>query len=304
MFNSVGIKAIAFSEHIPYNVVYAKWEQASMTIGIVLNESKAVDASALARMAGVFARGGARMISDALSLPALGAQACTRAELVERADVLIAFGGDGTLLRAARQAAAHGKGVLGVNLGRLGFLTEAELGELESAALAILRGDYAVEERMMLAAELPDGTRCHAVNDIAVTRNDTLSIVYTDIRINGESFDRYGGDGVLAASPTGSTAYSLSCGGPVISPRLACIALTPICPHSLRARPMVLGGDERVGIYASEFSGRARVDADGDLACTLEPGQGIEIMRSELKARFIRLRGHSFYSVLRAKLME
>ena len=275
-----------------------------MNVGVLINLSKAVDIPAVARMTEILSHGGANVFADAAFAQALSVQCISPEEMYAKSDVLIVFGGDGTLLSAARSCAPHGAAVLGINLGRLGFLTEAEVSDLNQIAEAILRGDYAVEDRMMLSAKLPGGTTFTAMNDVVVSRSESLSMIRCNVAIGGRHFDSYGADGVLAATPTGSTAYSLSCGGPVVNPRLDCIVFAPICPHSFRARPMVLSSDEVLTLGVNSVSKAARVDIDGIYAGSIAPGESVSVAKSPLQAKFVRLKEHSFYSVLRSKLME
>ncbi|MGI5898503.1 MAG: NAD(+)/NADH kinase [Christensenellales bacterium] len=275
-----------------------------MNVGILLNSSKAVDIPSLAEMTAILKDGGAHVLTDSETVCRICSEKVSSSRLYEQAELLIVFGGDGTLLSAAKCAAPHGAAVLGINLGRLGFLTEAEVSDLRQVACAILAGDYSVENRMMLTAAMPDGSRFTAMNDVVVSRNESLSIIRCDVSIDGRHFDSYGADGILAATPTGSTAYSLSCGGPAINPKLDCIVLSPICPHSFRARPMVLSPQEEVMLGVDFSSRSARVDIDGIYVGDIAPGEHVLVKKSGLSAKFARLRERSFYGVLRSKLME
>ena len=275
-----------------------------MVIGVLLNPTKAIDIPSVAEMVGILTVGSAHVVTDSETVAHLCADFVTSEEMYETSDLLIVFGGDGTLLSAARNAAPHGAAVLGINLGKLGFLTEAEVSDMKQVAKAVLGGEYAIEDRMMLCATMPDGSSFTAMNDVVVSRSESLNLIRCDVSINGVHFDSYGADGILAATPTGSTAYSLSCGGPAVNPRLDCIVLSPICPHSFRARPMVLSSDEEIMLGVSSSSKGARVDVDGIHAGLLAPGEHVLVKKSELIAKFVRLKERRFYSVLRMKLME
>ncbi len=168
-------------------------------------------------------------------------------------DIILVLGGDGTLLRAARQACKYGLPVLGINMGRLGFLTEIEVSDIDLALDSILAGDYYIEQRMMLKAELvrQGGGVCQliALNDIAIAKASFARIIHLKVFINDDFVGYYPADGVLVSSPTGSTAYSLSAGGPIINPAMECLLLTPICPHALNARAIVTDSKDKIRIW-------------------------------------------------------
>ena len=275
-----------------------------MKIGVLLNSTKVINIPAVAEMVGILTAGGAQVITDSQTLSHICAQFVPSEEMYETCELIIVFGGDGTLLGAARNAAPHGAAVLGINLGKLGFLTEAEVDNLAHVAHSVLSGEYTIEDRMMLSATMPGGACFTAMNDVVISRSESLNLIRCDVSIDGIPFDSYGADGILAATPTGSTAYSLSCGGPAVNPRLDCIVLSPICPHSFRARPMVLSSDEEIKLGVNSASKGARVDIDGLSAGLLAPGEHVLVKKSELIAKFVRLKERRFYSVLRMKLME
>ncbi len=277
-----------------------------MTAGLVLNSTKTVDHAAVSALAKTLADGGIRVITDSQALSGAFVEQASAKALYEQSDLLIVFGGDGTLLAAAGKAAGFSAALLGINIGRLGFLTSSEAAHPEDVARAVLDGAYTIEERMMLEAVMPDGRRFTALNDIVLSRRQTMSMIYCEVFIDGALFDSFGADGILAATPTGSTAYSLSCGGPVVNPALDCIVLSPISAHSFRARPMVLAPGEVVGlgVAAGAAAKGARVDADGVFAGFIEPGQHVLVQKSAHSAKFARFSGHNFYNVLRSKLIE
>jgi len=274
-----------------------------MNIGLFLNRSKSVDLYELSRMAEFFVQSGMGVYTDSESFAPKGVTRVSREELYAACDMLLVFGGDGTLLEAVRGAALRGTPVLGVSLGRLGFLTEVNESGLMDVAKAIAAGDYRVEERMMLACTFADET-FYAVNDVVISRAGSLSLMSCDVLVEGQLTDHFSGDGVILASPTGSTAYSLSAGGPVISPRLDCIVLSPICPHSLRSRPCVLSSAERVEIEICPPTKTARLDVDGQYAASLTPGQRVFVQKADITARFVRLKERSFYNLLYEKLSQ
>ncbi len=275
-----------------------------MVVGMLANRQIQIDPAVPLKMSQQLLQGGAQVLANWQMAGEPRVQAVEQQALLSGCDMIVVFGGDGTLLGAARGAAPSGTPVLGINFGRLGFLTEAEVRDCRAAADALLSGDYTIEERMMLRAAFPDGRTLDALNDVTVSRSGEMALLYLDMAVDGQRFDSYGADGVLVASPTGSTAYSLSCGGPVISPQLRCMVLCPICPHTLRARPVVLSPTETVQICVGSRSRQARVDLDGVHTGVLTSGQGVLVSQSPYRARFIRLNQRSFYALLREKLAQ
>ena len=220
--------------------------------------------------------------------------------------MLFVLGGDGTLLSALDYALPADIPMLGINLGRMGFLAEIEPADLEEDVAALLRGEYRLEERMTLRAEGLDEERYFALNEIIVTRVSTsVRMVSVEIEADGAMVDRISGDGVIIASATGSTAYSLSAGGPIVSPTLDCFVLTPICPHTMNARPVVLGSDARIHVRILDTGEAGRAVFDGKRSVPLAAdGPGITIVRSHRNARFVRIHNRNYFELLRGKLSE
>lgn len=222
-------------------------------------------------------------------------------------DLLLTLGGDGTLLRGARQVARHGTPVLGVNFGHVGFLTSAAPEELVSALDQALSGDIWLDERMMLAvrAESPDGAvrgEFLAVNDVVLHKGGVARMIRLAVRANGHEVGSYSADGIILATPTGSTAYSLSAGGPVIAPSVDCIIATPICPHTLAVRPLVLPASETVAVDVLTPSGDLLLTIDGQEDAHLAPGDRVVVRRAPWPVRLVRFPGQTFFSTLRRKL--
>ncbi len=222
------------------------------------------------------------------------------------ADMLICLGGDGTILHLSKLAAIHSVPILGVNLGTLGFITDLE--PEESYRIAdILRGDYFIEDRMMIDVSVvrddetifSDFGLNEAVVGKSVPSRPFRMVVYGDERkISG-----FSGDGVILATPTGSTAYSMSAGGPIVEPSAENIVLTPICAHSLTAKAFVLAGDRRIMVELGDINGRAaRLSIDGDCSIELKRGDRIKIMKSKYKTKLVRVINRSFYEVVNSKL--
>lgn len=218
-----------------------------------------------------------------------------------RLDMLLTIGGDGTMLSISKWCAVKKIPVLGVNLGKLGFLTEAEPDGFDGLAKEIAEGKYTVEKRTLLCAELA-GKKYYALNEIVITRRNVSKMIMLKVDIEGSPVDRYYCDGFLVCTPTGSTAYSLSAGGPVISPTANVFSLTPINSHSMHSRPIVIGDDENIGITLEARADDAMVLADGKNVCLLPEKQTIHIYKAPKRALFVRLNNNCFYSRLLRKL--
>lgn len=224
---------------------------------------------------------------------------------LEACDAVIALGGDGTILHCAKRAAAFGKPVLGINSGRLGFMAGLELNELSELA-RLVNGDYEVEQRMLLDITVKSGDNeivSRALNEAVVSRGALSRMVEIDVCNGEEAVVTYQADGVIVATPTGSTAYSLSAGGPMVDPTLECLLLTPICPHSLYARPHLFHRDACLTLtpgYRKNVP--VFVTVDGEEAIPVPPGGVVEVKRSAKTAKLIRLKRQSFYKTLSQKL--
>ncbi|MFO7294495.1 MAG: NAD(+)/NADH kinase [Clostridia bacterium] len=223
-------------------------------------------------------------------------------------DFIFVLGGDGTLLRAARQACKYGLPVLGINMGRLGFLTEIEVSDIGLALDSILKGNYYIERRMMLKAKLVrQGMEIRelvALNDIAIAKASFARIIHLKVYINDEFVGYYPADGVLVSSPTGSTAYSLSAGGPIINPEMECLLLTPICPHALNARAIVTDSKDEIRIEVADKSRDVLLTVDGQEGVPVHKGDNIVITKAEVETRLVRIRRRSFFNLLRDKMAE
>lgn len=224
-----------------------------------------------------------------------------------RLDLLVTLGGDGTLLRGARMVAPHGVPVLGINLGRLGFLTAAAPHELDLALRATLAGDAKVDERMGLTArvESEDGAERGAflaLNDAVLHGGGFARIVQLTVYADGEEVGSYSADGIILSTPTGSTAYSLSAGGPIVSPSIECIIATPICPHTLAVRPLVLPAHETVTVEVVSQGEELVLTIDGQEGAALRQGDRLVVYRAPHALRLIRFADQTFFATLRRKL--
>lgn len=230
-----------------------------------------------------------------------------REENLQECDLVIVLGGDGTMLRAARLLKGVEIPILGVNLGKFGFLAEIERGELSGALDLLVDGRFSVERRMMLEAEVIRAGEvvgsALSLNEVAVERGDAHRILELDVSINGSLFNTYAADGLVVATPTGSSAYSLSAGGPIVNPTLELILMTPCCPHALFDRTVVLEGGDEVSISAADPEKRkVTVTSDGRIVLRHEPLDAIKIRRASSHVLLARVAGRDFYSVLRQKL--
>lgn len=210
-------------------------------------------------------------------------------------DFVFIIGGDGTILKAARFYAKSDTPIFGINLGRLGFLSQASEDMLDEAVSRIVNGNYAVEERGMLQT----GTSI-ALNDIVIKGSSTGRTSRFSLKINDKSVCDYLADGIIVATPTGSTAYGLSAGGPVLTPGLRAFVIVPICPHTLTARPLVVPDNEKITVCTSEKNKKYVISADGQEFC--EASEVIEIVKSPYCAKLALLNNSDFYTILRDKL--
>ncbi|MEO8577030.1 MAG: NAD(+)/NADH kinase [Gemmatimonadales bacterium] len=235
------------------------------------------------------------------------AGAGTRLENPKSIDALITLGGDGTLLRGARLLDGAPVPILGVNLGRLGFLTTCGTEDLEEALRLLASKNYVAEARMALHAVALDGKGSNrqewrALNDFVVHKGGFARVVRVGISVNDESIGTYAADGVIVSTPTGSTAYSLSAGGPVVVPTVESILLTPISAHALGVRPLIVSPDAKVSIDTSRSSETLMVTVDGQVGTELVPGEMLVVRRAKDPVHIIRLPGTSFFNRMRAKL--
>lgn len=227
-------------------------------------------------------------------------------EAFQGAEFLVCFGGDGTILHAAKDAQRHGVPVLGVNLGSVGFMAELEADQL-SLLERLVQRKFRIEERMMLdVAVRREGKTVYrdlALNDAVITKGAVARIIDLEVKADGVSVGRFAGDGVIVSTPTGSTAYAMSAGGPIVEPTVENILVTPICPHALHARSFVLDGRRAVAVRMSRQSRKtAYLSVDGGRAFHLGAGDQVELHRSKSRAKLIRLTNRSFYTVVNQKL--
>ena len=220
---------------------------------------------------------------------------------LEEPGLVISLGGDGTMLRAAQYAHAADVPLLGVNLGTLGYLTEVDAQHEVEAVRRVLAGDHETQDRMMLACEV-EGDAYVALNEVLVERPARRRLVRLGVRVGGESLGDFNADGIIVATPTGSTAYALSAGGPIVSPRAECVVVVPVSPHMVFARPFVLAPDEVVEVTVLEAEPGASLSLDGHLGRDLRPGAQVVVRRHERPLKLVRLGGPRFIERLRTKM--
>lgn len=228
-------------------------------------------------------------------------------ELPRRAGLMIAIGGDGSMLYAARRVAGSGVPLLGINRGRLGFLADVGPADMLARVDEVMRGEYDTEKRMLLRAEVVDRGKIVggglALNDIVVNRHDPGRMLEIRTSVDGRYVNTHGGDGFIIATATGSTAYALSCGGPIVAPALEAIVLVPICPHTLSERPIIIPATSITEIVLSEpHSLRAEVICDGETTADLVPGRSLRVRAADERVELIHPRGYDYFQILRNKL--
>jgi len=223
-------------------------------------------------------------------------------DLVTRSDLLVSLGGDGTMLRTMRLSEGRAKPVLGVNVGRLGFLAEIDVAELPEALSAIDENRYRVEPRMAVRAALPGGHHVTGFNDIVLVRSPCHRSAAVAISVQGHPFVRYAADAVIMATPTGSTAYSFSAGGPIVSPRLDAVLVVAAAAHSVFNRALMLAADEALSLELLPSSGRLAVEVDGQVAGHVEAGDVVTVTAVPAAASVVRLGHTTFYERARRKL--
>ena len=226
-------------------------------------------------------------------------------EVPDDAGIVISIGGDGTFLRAARWVGKREIPVLGVNTGHLGFLASCRIGEVGEMLGCICRGDVIVEKRMVLWVQspgLPDGCWHYALNEVALLKEETSSMISVRTEINGHFLADYRCDGLIVATPTGSTGYNLSAGGPILEPTIDCMSLAPVAPHTLTVRPLVVGGGSELELTVESRTGNFRLSLD-DMSYLVAAGEKVWVKRAGFVTRLVRRKDSTFATILRDKLL-
>jgi NAD+ kinase len=277
-------------------------------VGLIGNSSKVSGAAALKQAARLITTAGRKIYSDAITadLAHLKAVICAdAATLASQVDLLVVFGGDGTMLRVAREIAGSRTPILGVNIGGLGFLTAVPSAKLRVALRSVWNGHFKFESRVLIQAV----GRCSgrpvdqtALNDIVIGRGIASRLIELDVSVDRDPLTRYRCDGLIVSSPTGSTAYSLAAGGAVVFPTSEVLALTPICPHTLSNRSLILPLTSTIEVKVVSPKPATILSADGQVVCELAAGDRITIRRARRTVRLLHLAGSSFCETLRCKL--
>jgi NAD+ kinase len=277
-------------------------------IGLVGNAEKSACAASVRAAAKLIQRSGRQVFGDEITtrLARLKCAAIPQvAALAREVDLLLVFGGDGTMLHVARQIAGSNTPMLGVNIGGLGFLTAVPSDKLAEALKLVWRGEFKFEARALIEASgTGRGKKIHAaaLNDIVISRGAISRLIALDVSVNGDPITRYRCDGLIVSSPTGSTAYSLSAGGPIISPAAQVFAITPICPHALSNRSVIVSSDATVQVKVLSDQLEIIVAADGQMQAGLGCGDVVTIRRARRPVRLLHLGGWSFFDTVRRKL--
>ena len=282
------------------------------TVGLIGKQRDARVGQTLVRLAQQLPKLGCALLVETQSAEALAHTGChsvSRQELGQRCDLLIVVGGDGTLLAAARELAHTRIPILGINQGRLGFMVDVNPQEMEATITQIFSGDYVREQRLLLRAQIlrSDGSTLTnsslAVNDVVLRNQAAVRMLEFETWLGKEFISQHRADGIIVSTPTGSTAYALSGGGPVLHPSLDAITLVPICPHTLSDRPIVVRSDRTVRLVLGGTGGtRAMVTCDGQTSETLNPGDAVEICRAEESLHLIHPSNYNYFNILRGKL--
>ncbi len=225
-------------------------------------------------------------------------------ELVEHCEIVVALGGDGTILSAARTVGRASVPILGINLGKLGFLAELAVDEVEAFIDDVLNGQHVVEERMVIKAAI-DGAEdaLFALNDIVIDKGVSSRVIDVETHVNNDYLVTYTGDGLIVATPTGSTGYSLAAGGPIVVPTSETIIVTPICPHTLIGRPVILPDGALIRVKAESQGAEIRVTADGQQEFRFPSPVQLAVQKADYTVKLVRRKDKSYYDVLRSKLM-
>ncbi len=226
-------------------------------------------------------------------------------KLAEQSDMIISIGGDGTMLASANLAQINDKPILGVNLGKLGFLAEVNINQMDFLIEDIKNNNYSIEERMLIEAECiaHEVETLYAINDIVIDKGGWPKMIEITIKVDGELVTTLSADGIIAATPTGSTGYSISCGGPIVSPKANVITLSPISPHSLTMRPLVLPGDQEIIIRADSLHDKVQINCDGQRVFGFAPPLELKIKKCTRSLKTIHTSKASYFETLRNKLL-
>lgn len=278
-------------------------------VGLVINFRKARGGRFLKILKEWFEQRGIKVVlptsTESMYLPPYG---CPEIDFQEDVDIVLTLGGDGTLLGVARQVADKGIPILGVNLGHLGFLTDMEMPDLFPCLEKLFQGDYKIERRMMLSAQIQRKDspvkNITALNDVVIAKGPISRIIRLETYVGGDYLATYRADGIIVASPTGSTAYSLSAGGPIVNPELELMIVTPICPHTLYARPFILSDNQETRVIMRTDTSEVMLTIDGQIGYPLQKNDSVVIRKADVYTNLVKVKKRSFSEVLRLKFRE
>ncbi|MEN8905749.1 MAG: NAD(+)/NADH kinase [Clostridiales bacterium] len=278
-------------------------------IGIIVNRTKDIDLIYTNLLVRCLSDKECNVFIDKETSKSLGLKECflNQKEVINKSDIIICLGGDGTFLKTARETYLKNIPILGINLGTLGFLTEIEKDKIDFATSLIVNNDYVIEERMMLKVRvIRDGNTLYediALNDIVISRSSISRIIELKTYVDSDFVDSFPGDGIIISTPTGSTAYSLSAGGPIVEPNSDIIIITPICPHMLNSRSYVINSNRKVkAMFDDGYILEAVITIDGQVVYKVKENDVIEVEKGEFKVKFIKINNRNFYDILRSKL--
>jgi len=230
---------------------------------------------------------------------------CNIEQVCKQSDIIISFGGDGTLLSAAYYAQFYNKPILGVNFGKLGFLAEIDINQMDLFIEEIKNNKYIIEERIIIEGECEalEGTKLFAINDLVIEKGAWSKMIQLKVLVDDEYVTTFSADGLIVATPTGSTGYSLSVGGPIVNPKCNVILLSPISPHTLTTRPIVLPSGSEISIHAESIYKEVQINCDGQRVFMVQPPLKIRIRKSENTLKLVHISSRSYFEILRNKLL-
>ncbi len=272
-------------------------------VGVILRPSSPELKESYFKLEKIFTKHNIEATIESISGAMIGIMGIDFDNLCQRCDILVTLGGDGTLISTVRRSFKYDVPVFGVYAGNLGFLADINIDELEDFVVHLLKGEYRMDERAILEAKFQEHDNevtLYAFNDIVITRPSVSNMIHIETLVDSKAFNTYYGDGVIVSTPTGSTAYNLSAGGPVLFPLTNVFALTPICPHSLTQRPVVLPG--KFSIEMKTPQDRALVTIDGQDKHELEAGESIHIQLTRKTVKLIHREEFNYFDVLKEKL--
>lgn len=279
------------------------------TIGIITNVERDLDLTYTKILAqSIVKRGGRAMMTDELSAKAcIGEQCGAEDDVINQSELVVCLGGDGTFLKVARKVYMKDLPILGINLGNLGFLTEVDRNDIDLAIEQLFSNKYEIEERMMLEAAIfrkdEEPVYDIALNDAVITRGAISRILHIKAYVNEVFVDSFPGDGLIISSPTGSTAYSLSAGGPIVEPDTNLLLITPICPHILYSRSFVTKADSVIrAVVDEDFHHNAIVSLDGQEGHNIRGGDRVEVKKSPYTVKLVKMNSRNFFNILRTKI--